>query len=272
MSVHLKDADSRNGDSRGNGDSPQFELEFLSGEPVGRIGESPPRVRVSRRARRLSVRVYPDARVEVVVPLRVRPREIELFLAEHRQWIDDKRAAALRSRPAPEPFPPASLRFDATHETWRIHLAGGEGRLRLTAVAAEDGGILNVSGRINNGSLRTALRTWLMRAAQARLAPRVAALAVAAGVRFSKVSIRRQRSRWGSCSARGTISLNACLLFQRPEVVDYLIVHELMHVKHMNHSARFWQAVERHCPPWRTLDRELLQGWRRVPRWTFSED
>ena len=83
--------------------------------------------------------------------------------------------------------------------------------------------------------------------------------------------IRRQRSRWGSCSVRGTISLNVCLLFQRPEVVDYLIVHELTHVRHMNHSARFWQAVEQHCPDWRMLDRELVEGWRHVPRWVFTE-
>ena len=54
-------------------------------------------------------------------------------------------------------------------------------------------------------------------------------------------------------------------------MVDYLIVHELMHVNHMNHSKRFWQAVEKHCADWRALDRELLQGWRHVPRWVFSE-
>jgi predicted metal-dependent hydrolase len=258
-------------DSQRNGDSPHFQMDLLSADGHGENGDSP-LIRVSRRARRLSVRVYPDARVEVVVPTRVRAREVELFLAEHRQWIDDKRATALRNRPTPEPFPPASLRLAATLETWRLHLAGGDGRLRLTAAEAQGGGILNVSGRTNNASLRTALRGWLMRAAQARLAPRVAALAAAAGVRYSRVSIRRQRSRWGSCSVRGTISLNACLLFQRPEVVDYLIVHELMHVKHMNHSARFWQAVERHCPGWRALDRELVQGWRNVPRWVFSKD
>ena len=71
---------------------------------------------------------------------------------------------------------------------------------------------------------------------------------------------------------RGTISLNACLLFQRAAVVDYLIVHELTHVKHMNHSPRFWQAVEAACADWRALDRELVRGWRTVPRWVFSDN
>jgi predicted metal-dependent hydrolase len=261
---------------RSDGDSPHFQLDLLNPADGGENGDSPRdpalRIRVSRRARRLSVRVYPDARVEVVVPTRVRPRAVEQFLAEHRQWIDDKRAAALRNRPAPEPFPPASLRFAATGETWRIHLAGGDRRLRIVPVAAEGDGILTVHGRPQGQALRGALRAWLMRAAQERLEPRVAWLAKAAEVRYSRVSIRRQRSRWGSCSVRGTISLNVCLLFQRPEVVDYLIIHELMHVRHMNHSARFWQAVERHCPGWRALDRELLQGWRRVPRWTFQDE
>jgi predicted metal-dependent hydrolase len=121
-------------------------------------------------------------------------------------------------------------------------------------------------------ALRKALRSWLLTAARDRLEPRVAALSAATGVRYARVSIRRQRSRWGSCSVRGTISLNCCLLFQRPEVVDYLIVHELMHVDHMNHSARFWQAVQRHCADWRELDRELVQGWRHVPRWVFSDE
>jgi predicted metal-dependent hydrolase len=261
--------------SGSSGDSPQFEMDFLGGEGGRRIGDSPrdlaPCVRVSRRARRLSVRVYPDARVEVVVPPRARAREVELFVNAHRQWIDDKRTAALRSRPPPEPFPPATIHFQATGESWRLHLAGGEGRLLLAEIDGGKGRILQVSGRVSAAGLRTALRAWLMRAAQSRLAPRVVALSKSTGIPHERVSIRRQRSRWGSCSVRGTISLNACLLFQRPEVIGYLVVHELAHVRHMNHSARFWQAVERHCPGWRTLDRELLDGWRHVPRWVFSD-
>jgi predicted metal-dependent hydrolase len=257
----------------GNGDSPHFQMDFLNVEGGGENGDSPRdvalRIRVSSRARRLAIRVFPDARVEVVVPPRARPREIEHFLASHREWIESKRAHALRNRPAPEVFPPESLCFALTGESWRVHVTSGTGRLRVADIA---GGILQVTGDAPAASLRTALRRWLLQAAQARLAPRLESLAAATGVSYRRICVRRQRSRWGSCSVRGTISLNACLLFQRPEVVDYLIVHELMHVKHMNHSKRFWQAVEGHCADWRALDRELLQGWRHVPRWVFADD
>jgi predicted metal-dependent hydrolase len=99
-----------------------------SGDPAR---DDLPRIRVSRRARRLAVRVYPDARVEVVVPPRARPREVEAFLAAQRDWIESKRAQALRNRPAPEMFPPLSLALACTGEILRLHVAGGSGRLRV---------------------------------------------------------------------------------------------------------------------------------------------
>jgi predicted metal-dependent hydrolase len=175
----------------------------------------------------------------------------------------------LRNKPAPEVFPPPVIAFATTGESWRVHVAGGSGRPSIREQGDDDvGRVLRIGG---SAGVREALRAWLLRAARERLEPRVAALSASTGIPYAKVSIRRQRSRWGSCSVRGTISLNACLLFQRAEVVDYLIVHELTHVKHMNHSARFWAAVERQCADWRALDRELVQGWRNVPRWVFSE-
>jgi len=252
-----------------NGVRPHFQMDLLTGEESGENGVRPhsPRIRVSARARRLSIRVYPDARVECVVPPRARPREIEAFIAVHREWIESRRAIALRNRPEPQPFPPAAIELRMSAEMWRLQVVVAAGALRVREVSQ---GILRAMGGASTPRLRAGLRTWLLRAARTRLEPRVAAIAQAMGVDFSKVSIRRQRSRWGSCSARGTISLNCCLLFQRSEVVDYLIVHELVHRSHMNHSARFWQAVERHCPDWRALDRELVQGWRHVPSWIFS--
>ncbi len=119
-------------------------------------------------------------------------------------------------------------------------------------------------------SARQQLRRWLKRAAYERLAPRLLQLADELGYSISRVSIRCQRTRWGSCSTRGTVSLNCSLVFLRWEVVRYLFVHELAHTRHMNHSASFWRLVEKIEPDYRRLDRELLAGWRTVPGWVFK--
>ena len=87
-------------------DSPQQQFDLLESTADGK---EIPRVRMSARARRMSIRVYPDARVEVVVPPRARAREVERFVAAHRQWINEKRAVVLRNRPAPQAFPPESI-------------------------------------------------------------------------------------------------------------------------------------------------------------------
>ena len=100
--------------------------------------------------------------------------------------------------------------------------------------------------------------------------PMLVKLAKEVNSSYRRVAIRRQRTRWGSCSVRGTISLNCCLLFQRPAVVRYLLIHELAHTVHMNHSHRFWRFVALHCRDYRKLDKELLDGWRRVPSWAMS--
>jgi len=175
----------------GEGCSPHFQMDLLSGRRSDENGGSP-LIRVSARARRLSIRVYPDARVEVVVPPRARPREVELFIATHREWIDSKRAVALRNRPEPQPFPPATIDLRASSETWALHLAGGAGRLRLVEGSSIAGRrVLQAKGAVSSDKLRTALRAWLIRAAHSRLAPRVAALAAATGVSYTHLSIRR---------------------------------------------------------------------------------
>ena len=84
---------------------------------------------------------------------------------------------------------------------------------------------------------------WLARARR-ELVPRVGELAHQHGLRVQRVSIRRQRSRWGSCSRQGTISLNWRLVHAPEHVRDYVIVHELMHLREMNHSDRFWAHVD----------------------------
>jgi predicted metal-dependent hydrolase len=220
-------------------------------------------VRVSPRARRLTARVHVGGRVEIVVPIGVNAHAVRDFVQRFTPWIDRK-VAAMRTLAAPGEPVPRSIEFAATGENFAVEWHGGPAR-RI----AQTGGQIVVHAPDERGA-RLQLRGWLKRAAHERLAPRLFRLAGELDYPVSRVSIRCQRTRWGSCSTRGTVSLNCSLVFLRPEVVHYLFVHELAHIKHMNHSANFWRLVEKIEPDYRRLDRDLLAGWRTVPGWVFK--
>jgi hypothetical protein len=223
-------------------------------------------VRVSRRARRLTVRVFPGGRVEVVVPPGTRPRIVEQFVARHRAWIAKKVEEFRHVEVDATPQLPAEISFAATGQVLSVEYRSATHPPRLR----EQGGRLVVAGDLGREALvRHVLQRWLLRTAHAALAPALAAEAARHGLGYRRVQVRRQRTRWGSCSRSGTISLNACLLFQPPAVLRYLLAHELAHTVHMNHSRRFWKLVERLEPDWKALDRELARGWRCVPGWAI---
>ena len=224
-------------------------------------------VRRSARARRLTVRVYPGGRVEVTVPAGVRPAAVAHFVARHRAWID-ARVAELRTHPLPEHAPlPGRVFLQALGADWQVqYRARRRPGVRVTAERA-----LEICGNPQHeATARRLLRNWLTREARAALEPWLQRLAHECGFRYERLQLRRQRTRWGSCSRSGTISLNICLLFQPPKVVRYLMLHELCHTRHMNHSARFWRLVGAYEPDFRTLDRELTRGWRHVPSWVYG--
>ncbi len=224
--------------------------------------------RRSVRARRLALRVHLDGRVEVVVPRGVTMSAVEAFVTRHRDWVSQK-LAATPVRTDREPFPPTHISLPALGESYRLHLAGGRGRLR----AEIRGGVLSLRGAwdaATPAAARRALLAWLTDHARSALEERLRATASRGDFRYRSLQLRRQRTRWGSCSSRGVISLNICAIFQDPAVLDYLLVHELVHTRHMNHSAAYWAAVAEYCPDWRRLDRELTQGWKRVPSWVFA--
>ena len=224
------------------------------------------RVRTSERARRLAVRVLPGGLVEIVVPRGTRPRVIEQFVTRHRPWIDRKLAQYRPLDRACADGLPERIRFAANGESFDVQYADAPGALRLIV----DGRTIRMSGELARTVLmRHALQRFAMRQAHSILSPWLAKLAVATGLPYERLQVRRQRTRWGSCSRNGTISLNVCLLFQPPDVVNYLLVHELAHTRHMNHSARFWELVGRIEPRWRELDAELTHGWREVPAWVL---
>jgi len=225
-------------------------------------------VRVSRRARRLSVRVYPGGRVEVVVPPGASAAAVQKFVGTHRQWIH-RRVVDLSTAAAADESRPMSIKLPAIGRHYAVEYEHSAEAAAHVRIAGEN--VIVVSVPLHNDrAISAALRDWLAELAREQLGSELAKVAAEGGFRYGRAQIRRQRTRWGSCSASGTISLNVCLLFMRPQVVRYLLIHELCHTRHMNHSARFWSLVASHEPDYRELDRELLRGWQSVPGWMFS--
>jgi predicted metal-dependent hydrolase len=228
-----------------------------------RSSSDPFAVRVSPRARRLTARVHVGGRVEIVVPVGVNAHAVRDFVQRFTPWINRK-VAAMRCFVAPLETVPPSIEFAFSGE----HLAVEWRRAPVRKLEQHSGRI--VLQAPDDSTARSLLQGWLKVAAEERLAPQLLKLAQDLKYSVSRVSIRCQRTRWGSCSTRGTVSLNCSLVFLRPAVVHYLFIHELAHTKHMNHSASFWRLVEKLEPDYRRLDRELLAGWRTVPAWVFK--
>jgi len=224
-------------------------------------------VRISRRARRLSMRVFPGGRVEVVVPPGVGIPAIERFVARHRDWAERRsREFVLAASSAADKLP-RQVALAASGESWSIDYEHGRGtQAREHAPGALRVGVTEPGDPLQ---VSAALLSWVGDRARVHLQARLDAVSAETGIDYREMQLRRQRTRWGSCSACGVISLNVCLMFQRPEVVRYLLIHELCHRRHMNHSARFWRLVEGFEPRSRALDAELLAGWQRVPAWVF---
>ncbi len=232
-------------------------------------------LRHSPRARRIAVRIAATGQVELVVPRGVSENRAWAFLHSQSEWVQRHVARRRAQLPAPQAFPPPQIRLALPGETWRVFQAGGAGRPRICeqpapaadAAGRPRGGLLELRGSGSPAHWRRCLLAWLKRRALQELSRRLAQQAEQHGFAYSAVKVRMQRTRWGSCSSRGVISLNLALLFQPEDVVRYLLCHELAHTRHMNHSQRFWRLVASCEPRWRELDRALLQGWRHVPAW-----
>lgn len=130
------------------------------------------------------------------------------------------------------------------------------------------GNTLVVSGATRDlPQARDALKRWLSRTAKDHFATQLGELSQLTGLEYKRLQVRSQKTCWGSHSSSGTISLNFCALFLPPDLVRYLLLHELCHGRHMNHSRRFWSLLEQFAPGCRALDRRLGESWRDIPGW-----
>ena len=223
-------------------------------------------VRESARARRLSIKVYPRGRVEVVVPKRTRARDVRAFVDEHRDWIEKSQASFARLRP-PEPFIlPNVIDLHAIEQRFRIRYERQTGAATVRFRCRDN--VVTLSGCTGDDKLCvSALKRWLTSVAKAEFRPRLEALSVLTDNPFNAMHVRGQRTCWGSHSSSGTISINYCLLFLDPSLLRYLMIHELCHARHMNHSKSFWRRISRFEADYKRLDRHLGNSWTEIPVW-----
>ena len=231
-------------------------------------------VRVSRRARHARLTFTPQRELVVVVPVGFDRRQIPALLRNHDGWI---RRTAIRLSATRALLPdsvdpvPDSIDFACTGQQWAILYSQTPANSVSVRQAAP--GRLAVTGQINDHPLvRAALRLWIKHRARAHLDPWVRRLALDHGFQVTRVTIRSQKTRWGSCSARKSVSLNLRLMFLPSDLVQYVLLHELAHTKQLNHSPAFWNLVESLDPNYRAAKSRLRTAEDLVPSWlTLSE-
>ncbi len=230
-------------------------------------------IRVSQRAKRARIEVSPFGRVEVVVPKRFNPKHVPGFVASHRDWLlrTLQRLTERRSLdPALYAIRPTSVDLPAINASWQVVYDAKQ----RTPIAANMGQGHTGSLYVRDGTetqTRVLLRNWLHGEAKSRLPPWIHEVSEELRLPFTKLVIRGQKTRWGSCSSRGTLSINRNLLFLPPHLVRYLFIHELCHTVYLNHSNRYWCLVKKFEPHYQRHEKALQQAAYRIPLWAQPE-
>lgn len=219
---------------------------------------------VLRRAKRRTIGLTIDHRgLRVGAPPRASIKEVESLIMRHGTWVTEK-LDEWRTRRRPEPLTIADgLRLPLLGQPFEVHLAIGANRALWNALTPP---VLTLFLRSPNDAARV-LETALRRRALDLFGERLSVFAAEMGLGLPRLSLSSARTRWGSCSLKTGIRLNWRLIHFPPHIVDYVVVHELAHLREMNHSARFWAIVADHYPEHRTARAELKRLAATCPHW-----
>lgn len=216
--------------------------------------------RRSARAKRIILQVHSERGLEVVLPRGVSKAAGERFLEKHRDW-------ALKHQPTPSPIHlPDTLILRAIATSYQVVYKDLPGEPRPTVV--EEGQTLLVFGDlVQTADCFEALRVFCRMKARHLLPTQLYALGKVAGFTVGKVEVRAQKTRWGSCNDRGDIQLNYKLLFLTPQLAQHVMIHELCHTVHMNHSVDFWALVAAHDSNAVSHRKALKSADQWIPSW-----
>lgn len=203
---------------------------------------------IRSRRKTVAILVRPDGKVIVRAPLRLSREKILAFVQSKAGWIAARKAEAqeIQQQAAHQKrrFAEGET-FPVLGREYPLRLAGGP----KTGLWFAEGFVLNSENLPQAAAL---FERWYRAMARKILTERTRFYAQTFGLTYQKLRISSARTRWGSCSSRGTLSFTWRLVMAPLEVVDYVVVHELAHLRHPNHSAAFWAEVARMMPDYKT--------------------
>lgn len=230
-------------------------------------------VRHSSKARNVRLKVTTEYGLTVVVPLGYDEEKIPAILSRKKAWIADAMARAVQTRRFLEPrssrYLPEQLSLRAVGETWTV-VYRRDGKSPGVSLHASNGTITMVGGTVTRDAAIRKLNEWLRRRVRDSLFPIALSLAHRYHLPLRHLMVKSQRTRWASCSAQKNLALNTKLLFLPPDLVRYVLFHELCHLREMSHSRQFWLLVQAACPDYRALDARLREAWKTLPSWIHA--
>ena len=225
-------------------------------------------IRESARAKHVRFRVTLSDGLVVVIPKGFDRQQIPELLEGKKDWLAQAlaRVEQYRETMPPPDQPPMTIELPAIGQTWQLDWR--ETQSPEISISETGGFALRITGPIQDvAAWQSALRRWLMMSGRTYLIPWTENLSQELGLRSKRVTVGCQKTRWGSYSSKGTVSLNAQLLFLPRPLVRYVLIHELCHAVHPNHSPRFWQSVRQWESDADRLRAELRNAGRFVPSW-----
>ena len=219
-------------------------------------------IRKSNRARRINLRIRSREKAVLTLPRWTSYREGLSFLSNQKKWLEQKIKTFPVTQKLSEYFIEGGqiwINKSPIFLSWSVN----NNRKKVFSEVLEDALQLDLP---TTDTIENYFFKFLRELARENLKSRLFTLAAKAELNCENVRIGNQRSRWGSCSARSTISLNWRLILLPYEIADYVIFHELAHLKHLNHSLQFWEYLEYICPNSRVYDKELLKAGKNVIR------
>lgn len=222
------------------------------------------KLRVSPRARYARLQIKPYGGLEVVIPTRFPRNQVPDLVAKHEAWARHQLAQQSKLRQSIRLPQFLSLAFNNSSTPVIYRGDPLQFNFELFDEPSADQIVIQASGhreRIQE------LRAWIRCKARKSFPALLSEISMRTGLAFNKLSVRSQKTRWGSCSIQGNISLNDQLLFLPAKTVEYLMIHELCHTRHLNHSRAFWALVETHCANFRSHEQLLSTSRDLVPDW-----